>query len=316
MEFDASLVEQPKSATSRLLAEVKAVDAADVREAIRVAWHTAQDRLWAVSFHLLRIESGRLFADWSTVDGKRYRSTSEWAESELAGMHKSTVSRLMKAARFAIGIEDDSEREAWMDLSPYRVEQVMDMAKSDRDGAYELAASPITDAQLRKAVSEKVPDQHQEHDWRTFMVKYPLSMDEVLKCCLNMARYFCAKTDPQPHELLEWMVSIALLENIGEKWEPYRNAILDGEAKCKLWGTELASKDCCGWNAQALDPHHLKPRSVGGQDGPIALLCRPCHNKWQSQSRELAEKLGFDALVATWDEYGLPEEHEEQASEL
>lgn len=304
MECDVGLIPQDRAGTSLILAEVKAVPDSEIRQAIHVAWHAAQGRLWAVAFHLLRIESGKLYAQWSTVDGAAYRSTSEWAEAELAGMHKSTVSRLTRAGRFVLGLEDDSEREAWQELSPYRVEQVIDLAKSDRDGAYELAASPITDSQLRKSATEKTPEQHQETDWRTYKVQYPASLDEVLNCALNMARYHCAKTDPQPCDLLEWMITVALLENVGEKWEPHRNAILSGEAKCKLWGTDLAAKGCCGWNAQALDGHHVLPRSRGGHDEAVIWICRPCHDHWQPRSRELAAKLGMADLVERWEDYG------------
>ncbi len=227
-----------------------------------------------------------------------YKKLSAWCRNDCR-MSASAVSRLVSVGEFFAELKREDQLK-WKQLPVWNVVEVVKVAKDNPDEAWEIASMAATQKQLRDKVSEA---RHEpvESEWRTFPeLKYPASLSDLVKRATARARFDLEMVDPSPARIFEaWLAEYVDRPLLSEKQEEWRAAIEDGEGVCVLFGTKWSTDICGGYNATLLDPHHILPRSLGGGDGPVVLICRPCH-EWHGEGnrwKNLARHLGFGDLV-------------------
>lgn len=110
---------------------------------------------------------------------------------------------------------------------------------------------------------------------------------------LNVARYECGMRDPSLSRMLEWCCTAILVDGwrqsvdpeIVERFAKHGVDLFDevesGGMVCteyRLFPEERVPQ-CSGYQIGRLEFHHVRPRSMGGHEGPVIPLCQWHHNR-------------------------------------
>jgi hypothetical protein len=193
---------------------------------------------------------------------------------------------------------------------------------ADGDAAVDVIAGR-TEHEVRQLARAKRGEPQDSGEWFTVHWSFPVELRPLFDRVMNRARFALNRPMPsdvavvewivaqvdelridpatvmKPHELAAWEQSVrdGGPHDLADLYRQRVRDIDDGKARCALVGTRMAAKDCAGWDASSLDPHHVRPKSKQGHDGPIVTLCRWCHELHQPKWRRLAKFLGYDEIA-------------------
>lgn len=265
----------------------------ELRGAVQDAWRSFRSRGWEFARMLAEVADAEWFLSWN------FPTLAEWAKADL-GVERSALSRYVDAGRFYLGAADErQQRLLGTDLWTAAEALSSKYGKAHPDEAFALATSGKTQAQIRHEIRASDTDQHHDVDYRTFTVRYPVEIRDLVQRALNRARFECGQVEPSPASLFECILSRFVDEPLER--ESDRLSIEAGEACCTLFSRpQLRSEQCGGWNRNVIDRHHVQSRSMGGGKGPVVALCRSCHQKFEDGGkwRELAQHLGYDEIAS------------------
>jgi len=266
-----------------LVAQFDQLDPGAARTAVQNVWNNTIKGMWLTAKLLGVVKRDKLFDQWGNEDGVVYSSLAHWAQDDLQ-ISAPTVSKMLKAVSFLETLPPEKQSQ-FQQLSLYRVYDVIELAKNDADGAFEIASSPRSDGQVRQAVKEEQPDQH--HDTSGFnTTKFQMTNDEArqLDRGMNAIRHWMRETTPNDGTVLAMLAQefesrfVPDPEQAAyapELTEHVQEEILSGHCRCI---------DCGAW--YPIQRHHAVPRShkIEGKnpddlDWPCVWLCEQHHGK-------------------------------------
>lgn len=216
-----------------------------------------------------------------------HRSLGAWAKTTL-GLTPSVTSRYAKIGTWVL-TQDDARQARLRRLEVWPVIAALPALRRNPEQALHALEDGATAAQMRAHSAAADPDLHEETEWVTLKLRIPRTVyEELWKPAMYRAYYLAGKDTPTDEDVVT-AVSTALLH------EP-----LDGDAERERMvrqGT-YHCVECGSWRAAGLERHHAWPRSHGGHEGPLVLLCgTPCHAKVTANIegtwREYAAKWGI-----------------------
>jgi hypothetical protein len=261
-------------------------DLGRIEAEIIAAWAAVKIQSWSVANWLLKVKREKLYEEGG------YHSWKAWVEGRLP-LSRSTAHRMVAAAEVAAEVEDEGTRKELFEFEPTRLFPLRSLIANGRaDEAIELAKSDSTVDQIYDKVSDLQRDQHRPQMSRLTLL-IPMTAREHFERALSIARFTMGARNPSMGECLEVILVEYTQNPLPRKFEPYRKEIEEGQVHCALWGTDFANEDCRGHDASVLDRHHIFA-GRHRKDSPWIWLCRPCHEYWQPQWRDLAAKLGYE----------------------
>lgn len=247
-------------------------DSTSLRAAVRDAFYATIDQSWVLARYFVQISDGRCWRDWG------FDSAKAWIAADFDG--RLSVDTFYHYRDIAERVGDD-----WHAYEIWRVIAAKALIDANPDEAKAVLDSGATAAGIRREVAKRLPDRHEPTEYRTVKLRLTVDTYEMVQGAMNRARFQANKREPTDDDIA-LCLALALLN---EPWDVVASlvsgTVLAGEFRCKL---------CGSWDASQLTRHHVLPRSHGGHEGPIVLLClTPCHETVQPRWRFYAKEWGF-----------------------
>lgn len=299
----------------------------DIRRRATAAWADLRGSGWRLAEALAIIDDKELWRGYGCESMRQYVAL------DFEGRLDRNWSHFLKAGRLLLGA--DAATAAMLAGVPVwnAIEAMPALEKPEtREGAMKLLASGATSAQMRRHVATVRTDLHQPTEHRSVVVPdgtgisaQPVEQDVQQQWArlMNVAAYFCEKRDPSIGDKIEWLSAQILVDGyhqlidgaVFSRWAQYQpqgraypgiNGLIaqieSGRICCLFWQRGVHDDGCGGWNINDIQYHHVRPRSQGGHDGPVAPVCGMHHQRITENAngwtwREWAEFLGFGPEV-------------------
>lgn len=230
-------------------------------------WQTAKRASWALALKLVAISDQQLYLQ------EGYGSIAAWATERLGISSPSWISKVVAAGRLRLNSPRGDEYEVHDVFNVVEIARFARKGPEQEDAALATLATGKPQAEIRRAVKALDTDQHEVAEWRHLSVNLPKEVHERWKQAANRARFALCKRNPGDAEILEaileeWMQTALDPKMLRWVTEEQINA---GEVKCR---------ECGSYDRSGLGAHHVIPRSLASEDGPVVLLCHfPCHQQ-------------------------------------
>jgi len=225
-----------------------------------------------------------------------FTNAKAWLKEDYPHMHPTNFSHYHLAGKWMLELPE-AEQHAWSQMPVWQCIKALPALAdpATRQRLLEKMLDGASENEVRKELVAAKPDLHLEAEWRTITLRVSLPVYEIYEHAQRLARFMAGQDSPTDEHLLEAMAQ-ALLGEWAERSKESTDlfdTIMAGEYRCK---------ECGSWNAAMLHRHHVIPRSHQGHEGPLVLLCAPCHQKLhlnlEGNWRDYAQKWGFDVAGA------------------
>lgn len=288
----------------------------DVLKEAAATWPELKKAAWKFAFLVYRIDREGLY--------RPHESLTAWARAVL-GKDSGTVSKYKTAAGFVLELEDPSEQQQVMRTPPATLAEagVPRLAKKDKAEAIRLAGAGLTQRELIQAVRVREGDE-QHHDvgpLKTFRVLLTEEAHRDLVGVWHLVRFQCqtprptdaelakllageyrqsVQIQPETLERIGWIAwsqgfrlstdGLALEQTFAGAGEDPDDEVLERLGFAYILGGLCRCIECGATNPNDLEGNHAFPKSHGGHEGPMVLMCRTQHQAfteaWEEHWKE------------------------------
>lgn len=267
----------------------------DIRAEVVKVYARFRKSGWRLAQLVAQVYEDRLWQGWG------FSSAKEWAREDLPKI-AGNLSKYRQAGEWLASLSEE-DATALIEQPIWPAIEAMPALKAAPAATLELVKNGASSSRMRQHVAKTRDDLHLEPDKRSVRLgdSRTVTVDKPVltqwERVMNLARFQANMAEPSMGMLLEWVAAQILLDpNIldpqmetryGRYGVDLLEEILQGRWRCVR---------CGSWDARQLEGHHLRPRSQGGADGPVAMLCMNCHAEVHQKQgwREFAESIGID----------------------